>query len=170
MVSEVIDPHSNCVPAGLLCRATAGVDDAAGKQVAVSLLPAVVPRHVGMNPPTTADRRGDGMSAFFGPVVGVIVGDDPMDPLDGLTGEEILATGKEPQCGGGLLVVEGFGVSQQREVAYRRMQVDVIGPGSGPGLDNLCHSTAAAVSPPVAIRTLADLFRDQEDHIPGSDG
>ena len=130
MVVVVVVPHGDGVAALLLRVVGAGVEALLGQDAVVALDLAVVSWGVGADSLVAGGQGGDCCGEGPGPVVRSVVGDDPHEPGDAVGGEEGPGTAEEADRGGGLLVVEGLGVSQAGEAVDGGVQVGVADPGS----------------------------------------
>lgn len=110
------------------------------------------------------------LDEVFRPVAGPVVGDDPVDVGDAVRGEERPGAVHERDCGGGLLVSQGFCVRTPGVSVYRRVQVDITGASaSGLGsVDRFGLDGASAVgAPTAAVGYAADLLDVDVDHVAG---
>ena len=168
MVVEVVHPHPGRLPAGLLAHVGAGVEHLVGQQPVEPLHFAVVPGRVGTDPLVPAGQGLHAPGEVPGLVVGAVVGDDPVDLLNAVGGEERSCSAEEPDRRHRPLILEGLGVGQSREAVHGRVQVGVAGLRSGPALGCLDSGGSAAVGPPAAaVGDASDLLYVQVHHVPG---
>ncbi len=164
MILEVVDPHLDRFPAGLLAGVGADVEDLVGQQPIEPLHFAVVARRVGADSLVPA---GEGFHAL-GEIPSLVVGTDLVQPGDAVGGEERPGPAEEPDRGHCLLIGEGLGIGQPREAVRGAVQVGVADLRPGPTLGLLGCSAAMAVSrPPATVGDVPDLLHIEVDHVSG---
>src|SRR4051794_21975166 len=106
-------------------------------------------------------------------VAGAVVGDDPLDAVDTVSGEPYTSAVHESDCRDCLFIVERFGVGQSGVAVDRRMQIHIPSPRSrcgghrhGLGLD----AALAVHPPPTALGNAAHLLDVDVHHVTGATG
>lgn len=166
MIVVVIQPDLQCLTPFLLAGAGPGVEDLVDHLPVEALNLVVVPRGVRADPLVPAGQCFHSPSEVLGPVAVPIARDHSFDPGDRVGGEENQGPAEEPDRGGGLLIVERFGVDQPGAPIGRGMQVDV--PDPGPALVSLrCGCAVAVGSSAAAARDGVDFLHIQVQHRPG---
>ena len=103
-------------------------------------------------------------------VTGAVIGDNPLDAVDAVGGEEDAGPVHESDCRDGLLVIKGFGVGESGIAIDRRMQVHVAGAGArggGPFHGSVAHAVAAMDAPSAAVGDPPHFLDVDVDHRAG---
>jgi hypothetical protein len=130
-----------------------GVEEFFGEDAVVALDFAVVAWCVGRDPLVAGSAQDAGEVA--GAVAGTVVGDDPVDMLDAVAGEERAGAVGEGDRGAGLFVGQGFGVGQAGEPVDRGVQVGVAGPTTTFAAPNRLFGLFAAAARSTSVSRLS---------------